>query len=97
MTMILFAALDGVAVVFLLYVLIQFWKEAHRSSKVRSRGHGIFSRGPNGPEVILLCYSPSPEGTGTGAPLIHFPTRTEGTQHSEVGAPAQQEKRFSAL
>jgi hypothetical protein len=96
MTMILFAAFDGAAVVFLLYVLVQFWKEGHKSSKAGSRGHGAFSRGANAPEVFLLRYSPMPEGSGTGAPLIHFPTRVQETQNSEVGASAQQERRFSA-
>ncbi len=95
MTMILFTAINGAGVVFLLYVLALFWKEGHKPSKAGSRGHGTFSRGRNGPEVFLIRYSPMPEGTVTGAPLIHFPTRSEGTQNSEVGASAQQERRFS--
>jgi hypothetical protein len=96
MTMILFAAFDGAAVVFLLYVLVQFWKEGHKSSKARFREHGAFSRGANAPEVFLIRYSPMPEGSGTGAPLIQFPTRTEETQYSKVGASTQQERQFSA-
>ena len=96
MTIILFTAINGAGAVFLLYVLVQFWKEAHRSTKTGSRRHGTFSRGANAPEVFVLRYSPMPEGSGTRAPLIHFPTRSEGTQNSEVGVPAQQERRFSA-
>lgn len=96
MTLILFTAINGAGVVFLLYVLVQFWKEGHKSSNAGSRGYGAFSRGSNGPEVFLLRYSPMPEGAGTGSPLIHFPTRREGTQSSELGASAQQERRFSA-
>jgi hypothetical protein len=96
MTTILFTALNGAGVVFLLYVLVQFWKEGHKASKTRSRRHGTFSRGANAPEVFILRYSPMPEGTGMGAPLIQFPTRMEGKQNSEVGAPAHQQRRFSA-
>jgi len=96
MTIILFTAINSAGVVFLLYVLVQFWKAGHKSSKAGSRRHGTFSRGANAPEVFLLRYSPMPEGSGTGAPLIHFPTGREGTQNSELGAPAQQERRFSA-
>ena len=96
MTTILFTALNGAGVVFLLYVLVQFWKEGHKASMTGSRRHGAFSRGLNAPEVFLLRYSPMPEGSGTGAPLIRFPTKMEGTQNSEVGAPAQRERRFSA-
>jgi hypothetical protein len=82
MTIILLTAINGAGVVFLLYVLVQFWKEGHRASKTGFRRHGAFSRGSNAPEVFLLRYSPMPEGTGTGTPLIHFPTRREGTQNS---------------
>jgi hypothetical protein len=96
MAMILFMVLNGAGVVFLLYVFVQFWKEGHKSNKAGSRVRGAFSRGANAPEVFLLRYSPLPEGIGTGAPLIHFPTSRKGTQNSEVGAPAQQERRFSA-
>jgi hypothetical protein len=96
MTIIIFTAINGAGVVFLLYVLVQFWKEGHKASKAGSRVHGTFSRSANAPEVFLLRYSPLPEGTGLGAPLIHFPTKMEGTQNSEVEAPAQRERRFSA-
>jgi hypothetical protein len=96
MAMILFTALNGAGVVFLLYVLVQFWIEGHRPNKAGARRHGTFSRGANVPEVFLLRYSPLPEGIGTGTPLIHFPTSRKVTQNSEGGAPAQQERRFSA-
>ena len=96
MTIILFTAINGAGVVFLLYVLVQFWKEGHKASKTGSRRHGTFSRGANAPEVFILRYSPMPEGGGTGAPLIHFPIRKVRTQNSEVGASAQQERRFFA-
>jgi len=96
MTTILFTALNGAGVVFLLYVLVQFWKEGHKASMTGSRRHGTFSRSANPPEVFLLRYSPMPEGSGTGTPLIHFPTKRQETQDSEVGAPAHQERRFSA-
>jgi len=37
MAMMLFTLLNGLGVVFLMYVLVQFWKEGHRSKQSEAR------------------------------------------------------------
>ena len=70
----IFMALNVVAVGFLLYVLVQFWREEHKSGRPDRLRRRISAYGA-GPEVIVAI---SPKGTETRRQtdrLIQFPVR----------------------
>jgi hypothetical protein len=54
MAMLLFTGLNGVGVVFLVYVLVQFWKEEHRANKPGTSDHLIKFSQENRPTVIVV-------------------------------------------
>jgi hypothetical protein len=63
--MVLFTVLNGMGVVFLVYVLIQFWKEGHRSRNRSTRQYAIEFLEENRPEVIVVMR-PIPGGLPFG-------------------------------
>ena len=54
MAMMLFTGLNGLGVVFLVYVLVQFWKEGHRSMKPGTSDHLIKFSQEDRPTVIVV-------------------------------------------
>jgi hypothetical protein len=54
MAMLLFTGLNGLAVVFFVYVLVQFWEEEHRSKKLGARGKVIEFSTKNKPTVVVV-------------------------------------------
>lgn len=56
MAMVIFTALNGMGVVFLLYVLVQFWKEGYRSQETGARRDAIAGFGMDGPDVIVVTH-----------------------------------------
>ena len=56
MAMLLFTGLNGLGVVFLLYVLVQFWKEGHRSNKPGTRDRVVEFSLENRPTVIVVTH-----------------------------------------
>jgi hypothetical protein len=57
MAMLIFTGLSGLGVVFLLYVLVQFWKEGHRPRKPAMRDNVIdFSR-ENRPTIVVVTHA----------------------------------------
>ncbi len=56
MAMMLFTLLNGLAVVFLLYVLVQFWKEGHRSLGPATSDKVIVFSMKNKPTVVVVTH-----------------------------------------
>ena len=54
MAMMLFTGLNGLGVVFLVYVLVQFWKEGHRSMKPGTRDRLSKPSQENRPTVVVV-------------------------------------------
>jgi hypothetical protein len=61
MAMMLFTVLNGLGVVFLVYVLIQFWKEGHRPLESALRHKVIESAEKDTPTVVVVTH-----------PISHF-------------------------
>jgi len=56
MAMMLFTLLNGLAVVFLMYVLIQFWKEGHRSEQPDASERVIEFSVERKPTVVVVTH-----------------------------------------
>ena len=56
MAMMLFTALNGLGVVFLVYVLVQFWKEGHRSKKRGTTTRVIEFAVKDRPTVVVVMH-----------------------------------------
>jgi len=54
--MMIFAVLNGLGVVFLVYVLVQFWKEGHRRMKPATSGRVIELSVKDGPTVLVVTH-----------------------------------------
>jgi hypothetical protein len=52
--MALFFVLNGIAVVFMLYVLVNFWKEGRRTARGGVRSHQLQSMRGSNPEVFIV-------------------------------------------
>ena len=87
MALVLFTVLNGLGVVFLVYVLVQFWNEEHRPKKPAMRGNVIeFSR-ENGPTVFVVTHlisgglqvEPTPVSGELHASLEAFSVKVEPT------------------
>ena len=96
MTMILFTGLNIAGVVFLLYVLVQFWREGHKTSHSVFPRRGLISRYRTGPEVMLLRYSPLPEAGARAVELIPFPTERTSRPSSQMRPQVLKERTYSA-
>jgi hypothetical protein len=77
--LIIFTALNALGVGFLLYVLVQFWKEEHKSKEARRRASQLSVHGAE-PGVIVVT-APVPSRTPRqDTRLIRFPVRGETGQ-----------------
>jgi hypothetical protein len=56
MAMMLFTLLNGLAVVFLMYVLVQFWKEGHRSEQPDARERVTEFAVERKPTVVVVTH-----------------------------------------
>jgi hypothetical protein len=56
MAVMVFTVLNGLAVIFLLYVLVQFWKEEHRPTKAVRRGQVIELSVKSKPTVLVVTH-----------------------------------------
>ena len=54
MAMMLFTGVSGLGVVFMVYVLVQFWNEGHRSKKPGTSDHLIKFSQEDRPTVIVV-------------------------------------------
>jgi len=71
MAMMLFTLLNGLAVVFLLYVLAQFWKEGHRPMKSAPRDRAIEFSTKDKPTVFVVTHPISGGLHVEPAPVSH--------------------------
>jgi hypothetical protein len=71
MAMLLFTALNGLGVVFLVYVLIQFWKEGHRSMRAGPKDRAIEFSMKDRPTVLVVTHSISGGLQVEPAPVFH--------------------------
>src|SRR5882672_10961117 len=72
MAMMLFTALNGLGVVFLVYVLIQFWKEGHRQMRPAPRDRAIEFSMEDRPTVLVVTHPLSGGLQVEPAPVSHF-------------------------
>jgi hypothetical protein len=56
MAMMLFTLLNGLGVVFLMYVLVQFWKEGHQSKQPAARDRVIEFSVKDKPTVVVVTH-----------------------------------------
>jgi hypothetical protein len=73
----IFLALNGLGVVFLLYVLANFWKEGHRPLNEK-RGDVMEFRGRNWSDVVVVTH-PISLSAQCGVSVIPFQARKLGT------------------
>jgi hypothetical protein len=52
--MTMFLVLNGIAVVFVLYVLVNFWKEGRRTARGGVRSHQLQSMRGSNPELFIV-------------------------------------------
>ena len=101
MAMMLFTALNGLGVVFLVYVLIQFWKEGHRQMRPVPRDRAIEFSMEDRPTVLVVTHPISHFAHG-GLSVVSRQVRLSGLQDGQLhrdpadGAAETQLKRFSA-
>jgi hypothetical protein len=82
--MTIFLVLNGIAVVFLLYVLVNFWKEGRRTAHGGVSSHPLQSMRGNNPEVFIVTGPLEVAARRPGkTSLIRFPV-AKGHTH-EVG------------
>jgi hypothetical protein len=101
MAMMLFTALNGLGVVFLVYVLIQFWKEGHRQMRPVPRDRAIEFSMEDRPTVLVVTHPISNFAHG-GLSVVSRQVRLSGLQDGQLhqdppdGADETLLKRFSA-
>jgi hypothetical protein len=83
MAMMLFTLLNGLAVVFLLYVLVQFWKEGHRPTKPATRDRVIESSMKDRPTVVVVTHPISHFAHG-GLSVVSRQVRLSGLQDGQL-------------
>jgi|SRR5882672_818157 len=101
MAMMLFTALNGLGVVFLVYVLIQFWKEGHRQMRPVPRDRAIEFSMEDRPTVLVVTRPISHFAHG-GLSVVSRQVRLSGLQDRQLpqDSPDRADetslKRFSA-
>jgi hypothetical protein len=73
-SLIIFTALNALGIGFLLYVLVQFWKEGHKSTGVNHLGSHLSGYGA-GPRVFAVTAPVTPESRREDGRVIRFPVR----------------------
>jgi hypothetical protein len=92
MAMIIFTMVNGLGVVFLLYVLVQFWKEGHRTKTPAARDRVIDFEREKRPTVFVLTHGISDR---LHASLEAFSIKAEPAPHSVDTTDETSIKRFS--
>jgi hypothetical protein len=95
MAMAIFTALNGMAVVFLVYVLVQFWKEGRALRKEARRRHTAEFSEEDNPQVIVVTHAISGGLQPEPAPVSHrahgglfvvsVPRRENGLDEKQFG------------
>jgi hypothetical protein len=77
--MMLFTVLNGLGVVFLVYVLVQFWKEGHRPLESALRHKVIEFSEKDTPTVVVVTHPISPFAH-SGLSIVSRQERMSGVQ-----------------
>jgi hypothetical protein len=83
MAVMLFTLLNGLAVVFLMYVLVQFWKEGHRSERPDARDRVIEFSVKDKPTVVVVTHPISLRGRG-GLSVVSSRARLSSLQDGPI-------------
>jgi hypothetical protein len=83
MAMMLFTLLNGLGVVFLVYVLVQFWKEGHRSKQFDARERVIEFAVERKPTVVVVTHPISLNAHG-GLSVVSRQARMDGLLDSQI-------------
>jgi hypothetical protein len=83
MAMIIFTVLNGLGVVFMLYVLVQFVKEGRRSKNPAARQHEIDLSYMDRPEIMVVTHPISHSAQG-GLSVIPLQARERSLQGKQV-------------
>lgn len=81
--MIIFTVLCGLGVVFLLYVLVQFWKEGRRTKNPAGRKYEIEPSYMDRPEVFVVTHPISHSAQG-GLSVIPMQARKRSLERGQV-------------
>jgi len=81
--MMIFAVLNGLGVVFLVYVLVQFWKEGHRPIKPAMRDRLIEFPVKDSPTVLVVTHPVSHCAHG-GLPVVSSEVWRSGLQERQL-------------
>ena len=94
MVIILFTVLNGLGVIFLVYVLVQFWKEGHRPMKPATRDKAVEFPVKDSPTVLVVTHPISgglrveppsaSQGAHAGFSVISMQTRTSTLQERQL-------------
>jgi hypothetical protein len=101
MAMMLFTLLNGLGVVFLVYVLVQFWKEGHRSEQPDARDRVIEFSVKDKPTVVVVTQ-PISLGAHSGLSVVSSKARMSSMQDGPIhrdaarGADEMPVKRYSS-
>jgi hypothetical protein len=83
MAMTIFAVLNGMGVAFLVYVLIQFWKEGRRLHGEAPRRQATEFSSERKAEVAVVTY-PVSRSTQIGLSVVPFPARGRDLKDRQV-------------
>ena len=94
MAMTLFTILNGLGVVFLVYVLVQFWKEGHRPIKPATRDRIIEFSVRDSPTVLVVTHPFSGGLQVEPAPVSHCAHGGLSVVSSEVWRSGLQDRQL---
>jgi hypothetical protein len=90
MAMMLFTLLNGLGVVFLVYVLVQFWKEGHRSEQPDASGSVIEFSVERKPTVVVVTH-PISNNAHSGLSVVSSRARLSSLQDGPIHGSAAAE------
>jgi hypothetical protein len=94
MAMTLFTILNGLGVVFLVYVLVQFWKEGHRQINLATRDKVIGFWVKDSPTVLVVTHPVSGGLQVEPAPVSHCAHGGLSVVSSEVWRSGLQDRQL---
>ena len=101
MAMMLFTLLNGLGVVFLMYVLVQFWKEGLKPKKETSRAL-VMELPPSRRHKVIVLTRPISHNANSGLPVVSTRARMSSLQDGRIhgsaagGADETPVKRYSS-
>jgi len=80
----IFTVLNALGVAFLLYVLVQFWNEGHRSEGANRRVRRLSAYGAR-PKVVIVTAPITSEALHEDGRVVRFPVRVRNEQQHGDG------------